>query len=270
MTYPINDPYFRVEVLSKTERPSLLCYLAMHQCYAEKPIDQTRIDTLAQLDEAELGRRLVEKCIKFGHWSVIEHATISFLVSGFPHSVLGQITRHRHLSFSVQSQRYTGERISKLSEMLLKSNFSSKDIDDAEYDAHIATIEEEIKKHFYFRPLDTYTDRNGAKYDYGKDELENDIYYVWGNLEHHFYISKKVGYAHEHSRDFLPQNIRQDFVVTMNARSLLHFCDLRLPADAQPEIRTLAQMIFEQFECWMPEVAEWYKKNRYAKNKLSP
>ena len=78
------------------------------------------------------------------------------------------------------------------------------------------------------------------------------------------------GVAPEQVRDLLPQSIRQDFVVTMNARSLLHFCDLRLPADAQPEIRTLAQILFDELSDWMPEVAEHYRKTRFGKNKLSP
>ena len=58
--------------------------------------------------------------------------------------------------------------------------------------------------------------------------------------------------------------------MTFNARSLLHFCDLRIPKDAQSEIRTMAEMLFEEFKIWMPEVAEWYEKNRKGKNKLSP
>ena len=78
------------------------------------------------------------------------------------------------------------------------------------------------------------------------------------------------GYAPEHARDFLPQNIRQNFSVTLNARSLLHFCDMRIPKDAQLEIRTLAMMMFDHFKEFMPEVAEYYEKKRYGKNKLAP
>ncbi|MFF2406698.1 FAD-dependent thymidylate synthase [Streptomyces sp. NPDC058092] len=41
-----------------------------------------------------------------GHYSVLEHASVSFLVRGVSRSLLAELTRHRHLSFSVVSQRY--------------------------------------------------------------------------------------------------------------------------------------------------------------------
>lgn len=43
-----------------------------------------------------------------GHESVIEHASYSFLVEGLSRVALAQLTRHRLMSFSVQSQRYCG------------------------------------------------------------------------------------------------------------------------------------------------------------------
>jgi thymidylate synthase (FAD) len=248
MTYPINDRYFRVEVLSKTERPNLLSYLAMHQCYSEKVIID-EIEKLSELSESELGKRVVNNCLKFGHYSVIEHPTISFCVSGFPHNVMAQATRHRHLSFSVQSQRYTCQRILDVSD-----SFSC----------------DELEKVFYFRPTGFYLDREGNKYEYSQTDRYEDMRITRQLIEFYEGRIKLDGHAPEHARDLLPQNIRQDFVVTFNARSLLHFCDLRLPKDAQLEIRTLAQMLFEQFKQWMPSVAEFYEKNRYGKNKLSP
>jgi thymidylate synthase (FAD) len=41
-----------------------------------------------------------------GHFSVLEHSSVSFLVRGVSRSLLAELTRHRHLSFSVVSQRY--------------------------------------------------------------------------------------------------------------------------------------------------------------------
>lgn len=40
------------------------------------------------------------------HFSVMEHASISFYAEGVSRSLLAELTRHRHLSFSVVSQRY--------------------------------------------------------------------------------------------------------------------------------------------------------------------
>src|SRR5690606_8983439 len=41
-----------------------------------------------------------------GHYSVLEHASITFFVEGVSRSLLTELERHRFLSFSVISQRY--------------------------------------------------------------------------------------------------------------------------------------------------------------------
>lgn len=40
------------------------------------------------------------------HYSVLEHSSVTFLVRGVSRALLTELTRHRHLSFSVVSQRY--------------------------------------------------------------------------------------------------------------------------------------------------------------------
>lgn len=47
--------------------------------------------------------------IKQGHFSVLEHASVTFHVSDVSRSLLTELTRHRHFSFSVQSQRFVDE-----------------------------------------------------------------------------------------------------------------------------------------------------------------
>lgn len=41
-----------------------------------------------------------------GHYSVLEHSSVTFLVQRVSRALLAELTRHRHLSFSVVSQRY--------------------------------------------------------------------------------------------------------------------------------------------------------------------
>jgi thymidylate synthase (FAD) len=41
-----------------------------------------------------------------GHFSVLEHASVTFLVQDVSRALLAELSRHRHLSFSVVSQRY--------------------------------------------------------------------------------------------------------------------------------------------------------------------
>lgn len=44
--------------------------------------------------------------LSHGHYSVLEHSSVSFLVRGVSRALLAELSRHRHLSFSVVSQRY--------------------------------------------------------------------------------------------------------------------------------------------------------------------
>lgn len=41
-----------------------------------------------------------------GHESVLEHSSITFYVEGYSRNMLLELERHRHLSFSVESQRF--------------------------------------------------------------------------------------------------------------------------------------------------------------------
>jgi thymidylate synthase (FAD) len=44
--------------------------------------------------------------IEQNHFSVMEHGSVTFYAEGVSRSLLAELTRHRHLSFSVVSQRY--------------------------------------------------------------------------------------------------------------------------------------------------------------------
>lgn len=43
------------------------------------------------------------------HYSVLEHASVTFYLQGVSRALLAELTRHRHLSFSVLSQRFVDE-----------------------------------------------------------------------------------------------------------------------------------------------------------------
>ena len=50
--------------------------------------------------------KLVRACINKGHYSIIEHASASFVIEGISRACLAQLTRHRMFSYCVRSQRY--------------------------------------------------------------------------------------------------------------------------------------------------------------------
>ena len=51
-------------------------------------------------------RGYLDNILRKGHFSVLEHASITFYVEGVSRSLLTELERHRFLSFSVISQRY--------------------------------------------------------------------------------------------------------------------------------------------------------------------
>lgn len=56
--------------------------------------------------ETATNKGYLNNIIGMGHESVLEHASVSFFVSGVSRSMTHELIRHRHLSFSELSQRY--------------------------------------------------------------------------------------------------------------------------------------------------------------------
>lgn len=53
--------------------------------------------------------KIAKGCKASSHLSVFEHISFTFRIIGVSRSLLAQLTRHRHASFSVRSQRYVAE-----------------------------------------------------------------------------------------------------------------------------------------------------------------
>lgn len=80
----------QVTVISATENPVDVISIAAGTCYGKPDVSQKR----------------VRHCFKSGHMSVFEHASITFKVEGISRACMAQLTRHRLVSFCVESQRY--------------------------------------------------------------------------------------------------------------------------------------------------------------------
>lgn len=78
-----------VELISHTEKPLATIAMAASTCYKSVP-----------------NEKIVIGCIKTRHFSVTEHSSFTFKVTGLSRSAMAQITRHRIGSYSIESQRY--------------------------------------------------------------------------------------------------------------------------------------------------------------------
>ena len=60
-------------------------------------------------DKAKNPKKLVENLLRLEHLSVFEHVYFTWKIEGISRTCLAQLTRHRHCSFTVRSQRYCDE-----------------------------------------------------------------------------------------------------------------------------------------------------------------
>jgi thymidylate synthase (FAD) len=258
------DSRFRVEVTGCIPFPNDVIYAAMHQDYSEK----FAFDEASDFPE-KLGGAIVKNLLggNRGHFGPLEHPQIVFNCGWFPHSVMQQLRTHRISSWDVQSMRYTGMRIYDIGDRLMS---------DKTWDGYTPGVwrgAEELQAHIedviYLRPIGEYTDRKGEKYQYTEQLRLNDLALAAHSIAHY---TRKIdaGLSEEHARGMLPFDYRQHWVMSFNLRSLMHLLDLRAKADAQLECQWLCELIWPHFEAWVPEVAAWYRQNRWAKARLSP
>lgn len=151
----------------------------------------------------------LEHIIEVGHESVLEHASASFYVTGVSRSLLAELTRHRHLSFSVRSQRYVDE--SEFKYVFPPALTAPMKTSDPSHQlVEVATVA-----------------RNA--YDILVDRL------ITAGFER-----KK---AREAARCVLPQATETRFVVTGNMRAWRDVLRKRLHPGADAEIQQLARQI---------------------------
>lgn len=146
-----------------------------------------------------------------GHASVAEHSSFSFYVEGVSRALLAQLTRHRIASFSVQSQRYV----------------SMADGFDYVIPPSITALGEEDEEEF-IRQMETMH----AWYCQWQKRLND--------------AGIKGENANQDARFVLPNACCTSLLVTMNARELLHFFELRCCNRAQWEIRDLAWRMLKE------------------------
>jgi thymidylate synthase (FAD) len=237
---------FRVEVIAKTPNPQQVVYAAMHQDYNEGFVYDNKSLWPA---EEKCGELIVKHLLagERGHYGPIEHIGIVFNCGFFPHSVMQQIRTHRvGISMDVQSGRYSGKRI-------IDAAIGDRDIEDV----------------FYLRPVGSYTDRQGKRYEYTQQQRDRDLAWCLDAAKR-YQVLIEEGTSEEHARGIIPFDIRQHWVISFNARSLMHLLDLRAKLDAQLECQKLCDLIWPHFQEWVPAIAEWYKKHRLKKGRLSP
>lgn len=184
--------------------PDDLHELAGRECYQSfhKPNPETA-ETSAYL----------KNIIDQGHTSVLEHANFTFRVTGVSRALLLELERHRHLSFSVLSQRY---------------------VSPAKFDLS------------YVEPPRFSQTPSGARLR----EMQREQWAEARRLyDEAFHILRAEGadvkQAREAARALLPGSAETRFIVTGNTKAWRHIIEMRTSPGADAEICRFATRIQE-------------------------
>lgn len=211
----------KVRLISMTPNPMEVMYVGARTCYSgSSPIDMYN-DVNNRLDPPESCKKLVHQVLESGHLSIAEHVNFTFAIEGISRACSHQLVRHRHCTFSQQSQRYV--EIKESQEELYDAyteNYGSGNFADT----RIAKI---LNKYFI---------------DGDKSKNVNAFYYALDN----YLEAIKHGDKAEDARRFLPNATKTNIVMTCNLRQLMHIADLRLCTRAQTEIRMLFHAIKDE------------------------
>ena len=111
----------KVKLFNKTNEMIDIIYTAARTCYnAGSPIEM--FENVEEINK-ETKLKLIEDCIKRNHLSVLEHAQFTFGIYGISRACSHQLVRHRHCSFSQQSQRYVN--LKNKAEFILPENIEN-------------------------------------------------------------------------------------------------------------------------------------------------
>ncbi|WP_054955017.1 FAD-dependent thymidylate synthase [Paenibacillus dakarensis] len=179
--------------------------------------------------------RLFRHIIRSKHVSTLEHLTYTFAIEGVSRALLAQLTRHRHLSFSVQSQRYV--RMG-----------SADKIGGFNY-VTPASVHGGDKTVDYY---ESYTQWFGLKPDTTAQEIFDDAMVV---AQETYDKLRKAGVPPEDARMVLPNAAACNLVMTGNLRTFLDFYAKRRPGQgAQHEIADLSVKIRDEIvkvDAWL-------------------
>lgn len=95
----------KVQVISlDSHYATRIMYTAARTCYSKESPIKIFYDSASKTREEML--KVIYKALDAGHLSIAEHYQFNILIEGVSRALTHQLVRHRHCTFSQQSQRY--------------------------------------------------------------------------------------------------------------------------------------------------------------------
>lgn len=151
----------------------------------------------------------IQKLIDNGHESVLEHLVYTFSVSNISRGCLLELSRHRHVSLSVESTRWALKKILAGSLGVLPTTLNTE------------------------RKAITYAQDN-AQHISAQNALK-----AFQELSSWIAEMSRCGVPNDYIKPFLPESLLTNLIMTVNARELRHIVRLRSQPDVYHEFRNL-------------------------------
>jgi len=244
----------KVRVLSYVEEGPRNIAAAGKVSLSRKAVDPSKMSE----EEVETW---IRELIRRSHGSPLEHSAYTFSIEGCSRVCSHQLVRHRLASYTQQSMRYSEgylrEQALRAAELLGTSCPKSPKKDPSAYKCYSEALE---------RALESLSDERLveiAKIAYVIPERVNRIairYYTSTLISSTslYYRLLSKGVPREEARYVIPQAVRTNIVVTMNARELIEsFLPLRMCTRAQLEIRRVAWLLWVELMKIHPTLFKW-------------
>lgn len=189
-------------------------------------------------------RSFIRKQASRGHWGLWEHPHIAFAVKEMSVVTERQVTRHRHLSFDIQSMRYVDfqdEKPYAMPESLTNPEHKTRGEGLIWYDMDSDTPLEEQDPDV--ESMDEAREIYGEALDKASESYN---------------AMRELGVPKEDARYALPLGTQVNVGMSGNARSFLHVLNLRQRGNAQCEIRDLSEDVVAELRDWIPYTAQWW------------
>lgn len=168
--------------------------------------------------------KLLSYCIKHGHWSVFEQATMTIEIQT-SRAISAQILRHRSFSFQEFSQRYAAVSSFEKYEARRQDNKNRQN------------------------SIDDMSQADKEWFEYAQEEVQKSA--MW-----HYDEALKRGIAKEQARFLLPMSASTKLYMTGNIRSWIHYLELRCGNGTQLEHKVIADEIKKIFIQQLPIISE--------------
>lgn len=180
--------------------------------------------------------------MEVGHGSVLEHAVWNLLITGVSRSLTHELVRHRAgMGYSQLSQRYVDESVAEYVEPAVIA---------ADPELHALWMDAITHAHQAYVAL---ADKLNAK-------LADPGAAAAAMIPPDADRTTRRKTARQAARSVLPNATETKIFVTANARALRHFLEQRGSAFAEPEIRTLANVILNILQQESPHLFGDYRK----------